>query len=127
MSVSRNVVEYVVLTVFSLDFEKLLIESSRSKLGVRLIFRVSTPSSLKKESVFRTVPFLDLLAVPSSVRSKPSSLVLLSSLDEICSRVRSWDSRSVKSFPLFRPLIWTSRVASGSTTAAPSMPFLDCS
>lgn len=42
------------------------LESSRNKLGVRLIFLVSVLSSLKKESVFRTVPFLDLLAVPSS-------------------------------------------------------------
>lgn len=37
-----------------------LLESSRSRLGVKLIFRVSTPSSLKNESVLRTVPFLDV-------------------------------------------------------------------
>lgn len=41
-------------------------DSSLKRLGVRLIFRVSTLSSLKKESVFRTVPFLDLAAIPSS-------------------------------------------------------------
>ena len=48
-----------------------LVKSSRSRLGVRLIFRVSTVSSLKNESVLRTVPFLDLLTVPSSILSEP--------------------------------------------------------
>lgn len=42
------------------------LESSRSKLGVRLIFLVSVLSSLKRESVFRRVPFRDLLAVSLS-------------------------------------------------------------
>ena len=41
------------------------LESSRSKLGVRLILRVSTLSSLKNESVLRTTPLL-LLPVSSS-------------------------------------------------------------
>lgn len=39
---------------------------SRNRLGVRLILRVSVLSSLKKESVFLTVPFLDLAEGPSS-------------------------------------------------------------
>ena len=47
-----------------------LLDSSRSKLGVREIFLGSAVSSLKKESVFRTVPFLDLLTVGSTYRSK---------------------------------------------------------
>ena len=55
------------LTSFaSLDLKTDPFESSRKRLGVRLIFRVSTPSSLKNESVLRTVPFLDVTAVPLS-------------------------------------------------------------
>lgn len=53
-------------SVASLDLRTDPFESSRKRLGVRLIFRVSTPSSLKKESVLRTVPFLDVTAVPLS-------------------------------------------------------------
>lgn len=53
-------------TVESLDLGVRLLESSRSKLGVRLILRVSRLSSLKNESVFRTLPFLDLLMPTSS-------------------------------------------------------------
>jgi hypothetical protein len=43
------------------SFEGLVevLESSRSKLGVRVIFLVSTLSSLKNESVFLSVPFRD--------------------------------------------------------------------
>src|SRR5258708_4947980 len=40
--------------------------SSLNRLGVRVIFLVSTVSSLKNESVFLTVPFLDLL-IPSGL------------------------------------------------------------
>src|ERR1700712_5166081 len=36
-----------------------VLESSRSRLGVRVIFLVSTLSSLKNESVFLSVPFRD--------------------------------------------------------------------
>lgn len=43
------------------SFVRLLVESSRRRFGVNDIFFVSTLSSLKNESVFRTVPFLDLL------------------------------------------------------------------
>src|SRR4051812_45209959 len=45
-------------------------DSSRSKLGVREIFLGSAVSSLKNESVFRTVPFLDLLTVGSVLQSE---------------------------------------------------------
>jgi len=53
----------------STDLMVVMVEllSSRNKLGVRLIFRVSTLSSLKNESVFRRVPFLDLAKAASSV------------------------------------------------------------
>lgn len=50
----------------SVDVAIASFESSLKRLGVRFIFRVSTLSSLKKESVLRKVPFLDLVAVPSS-------------------------------------------------------------
>ena len=71
------------LTSFGLDIGPL--ESSRSRLGVRLIFRVSKLSSLKNESVFLTVPFLDLLVALSSALSKFSSLVRVSSVVVGCS------------------------------------------
>ena len=45
----------------------LLPTSSRRRFGVREIFFVSTVSSLKNESVFRTVPFLDRLTAVSAV------------------------------------------------------------
>lgn len=53
----------------SVDFTVDPLESSRKRLGVRLIFRVSILSSLKNESVFRRVPFLDRpAALASSIR-----------------------------------------------------------
>lgn len=55
------------LTSFdSFDFVVELLESSRSRFGVRVILRVSTLSSLKNESVFRSVPLLDLPFMTSS-------------------------------------------------------------
>lgn len=53
----------------SLDKDALL-DSSRSRFGVKEIFFGSAVSSLKKESVFRTVPFLDLLTVGSACVDK---------------------------------------------------------
>lgn len=50
----------------------LLLDSSRNKFGVREIFFGSAVSSLKNESVFRTVPFLDRLTV-GSIGSQVSS------------------------------------------------------
>lgn len=51
-----------------------LLESSRNRTGVMVIFRVSWVSSLKKESVLRRVPFLDLPGAPSSMRSQQNFL-----------------------------------------------------
>lgn len=60
----------------SVDFTVDPLESSRKRLGVRLIFRVSMLSSLKNESVFRTVPFLDRPAAFASSKyfSKDKSM-----------------------------------------------------
>lgn len=59
----------MLLTSFD-SFDRMveLLESSRRILGVRVIFRVSTLSSLKNESVLRTVPFLDFPFGPSSAK-----------------------------------------------------------
>jgi len=68
------------LSRLDLDLPSLVIDSddsrgvlsSRNRFGVSVIFLVSTVSSLKKLSVLRTVPFLDLLG--------PSSFSTISSL-----------------------------------------------
>ena len=52
-------------SVPSLAAPPLVSSSSRSRLGVSDIFLVSMESSLKNESVFRTVPFLVLLTFSS--------------------------------------------------------------
>ena len=84
-------------SLVSTDLIVELLESSRSKLGVRLIFRVSTPSSLKNESVLRTVPFLDLIDVSFSVMLM--STLLIASVGCIPVRSRSssidWDFSAV--------------------------------
>lgn len=75
--------------------------SSRRRFGVSEIFLVSTVSSLKKESVFRTVPFLDLLTVLSAtgkaglVTEQPNGAIkddLTVRLQEVLAR--SWLSRA---------------------------------